>query len=94
MQETQDLSLLTWMAPYWSWKVRGEHWHPRLTYGLAALVCSTFSGELLAAATIIRERIILDILECWLIGVVEESWELTAGLQSSLPIYSRWSLLL
>ena len=41
--------------PYWSWKVRGEHWHPMLTYGEAALEEVTFRGEAEAEASRVRE---------------------------------------
>ena len=48
-------SELTCTVPYWSRKVRGEHWQPMLTYGEAALEEVTFRGEAEAKANRVRE---------------------------------------
>ena len=48
-------SELTCTVPYWSRKVRGEHWQPMLTYGEAALAEVTFRGEAVAEASSVRE---------------------------------------
>ena len=48
-------SELTCTVPYWSRKVRGEHWQPMLTYGEAALEEVTFRGEAEAEANRVRE---------------------------------------